>query len=81
MPLVWAHAEYVKLCRSLGDGRVFDTPPQPVQRYQVQKRGVAARDLALQPQVPVSSPGQALRLEVLAARPRPLERRQLATYD
>ncbi|GLH73419.1 glucan 1,4-alpha-glucosidase [Geothrix limicola] len=35
MPLVWAHAEYVKLCRSLADGRVFDMPPQPVQRYQV----------------------------------------------
>jgi glucoamylase len=33
MPLVWAHAEYVKLCRSLQDGRVFDMPPQPVQRY------------------------------------------------
>jgi glucoamylase len=26
MPLVWAHAEYVKLARSLRDGRVFDTP-------------------------------------------------------
>ena len=25
MPLVWAHAEYVKLLRSLRDGRVFDT--------------------------------------------------------
>jgi len=37
MPLVWAHAEYVKLCRSLADGRVFDTPPQPVARYQVRK--------------------------------------------
>jgi glucoamylase len=35
MPLVWAHAEYVKLVRSLHDGRVFDLPPQPVQRYQV----------------------------------------------
>jgi glucoamylase len=33
MPLVWAHAEYVKLRRSLQDGRVFDMPPQPVQRY------------------------------------------------
>lgn len=33
MPLVWAHAEYVKLLRSLRDGRVFDRPPQPVQRY------------------------------------------------
>ena len=37
MPLVWAHAEYVRLCRSLADGQVFDTPPQPVQRYQVEK--------------------------------------------
>jgi glucoamylase len=35
MPLVWAHAEYIKLLRSLRDGRVFDTPPVTVQRYQV----------------------------------------------
>jgi glucoamylase len=33
MPLVWAHSEYLKLVRSLDDGAVFDTPPQPVQRY------------------------------------------------
>ena len=33
MPLVWAHAEYLKLLRSLRDGRVFDLPPQTVQRY------------------------------------------------
>lgn len=33
MPLVWAHAEYVKLLRSLQDGRVFDTPAQTFQRY------------------------------------------------
>jgi glucoamylase len=33
MPLVWAHAEYVKLLRSLHDGSVFDMPPQTVQRY------------------------------------------------
>jgi glucoamylase len=33
MPLVWAHAEYVKLLRSLRDGRVFDMPPQTVARY------------------------------------------------
>src|SRR5204863_9071257 len=37
MPLVWAHAEYIKLRRSLRDGRVFDLPPQTVQRYQVEK--------------------------------------------
>jgi glucoamylase len=34
MPLVWAHAEYIKLLRSLADGAVFDLPPQPVDRYQ-----------------------------------------------
>jgi glucoamylase len=33
MPLVWAHAEYVKLQRSLHDGHVFDLPPQTVERY------------------------------------------------
>ena len=33
MPLVWAHAEHIKLLRSLADGRVFDLPPQPVKRY------------------------------------------------
>lgn len=33
MPLVWAHAEHIKLLRSLADGRVFDLPPQPVARY------------------------------------------------
>ena len=37
MPLVWAHAEYLKLCRSLFDGRVFDQPPQTVERYLVQQ--------------------------------------------
>jgi glucoamylase len=41
MPLAWAHAEHVKLLRSLADGRVFDTPPQPGERYQVE--GVRAR--------------------------------------
>jgi glucoamylase len=37
MPLVWAHSEHIKLLRSLRDGKVFDMPPQTVQRYQVEK--------------------------------------------
>jgi glucoamylase len=41
MPLVWAHAEHIKLLRSLADGAVFDLPPQPVRRYQ--RRPQAAR--------------------------------------
>jgi glucoamylase len=36
-PLVWAHAEYVKLRRSIRDGKIFDQPPQTVQRYLVEK--------------------------------------------
>jgi glucoamylase len=39
MPLVWTHAEYVKLRRSLRDGRVFDMPRQAHQRYVVKKTG------------------------------------------
>jgi glucoamylase len=36
-PLVWAHSEYIKLRRSLRDGRIFDQPAQTVKRYQLQK--------------------------------------------
>ena len=32
-PLVWAHAEYVKLCRSMEEGAVFDTPPSALRRF------------------------------------------------
>jgi glucoamylase len=32
-PLVWAHAEYVKLRRSVADGEVFDRVPEAVDRY------------------------------------------------
>ncbi len=33
MPLVWAHAEYLKLRRSIRDNRVFDMPAQTANRY------------------------------------------------
>jgi len=33
MPLVWAHAEYIKLLRSVHDGRVFDGVPVVADRY------------------------------------------------
>ena len=32
-PLAWAHAEYLKILRSLRDGAVFDLPPQTTRRY------------------------------------------------
>jgi glucoamylase len=34
-PLVWAHAEYVKLLRSVVDGKVFDLIPVVAERYAV----------------------------------------------
>lgn len=39
MPLVWAHAEYAKLVRSLYDGRIFDMPQQPYERYVRERAG------------------------------------------
>jgi glucoamylase len=33
MPLVWAHAEYLKLVRSASDGQVFDLIPAVADRY------------------------------------------------
>ncbi|HEY3394826.1 MAG TPA: glycoside hydrolase family 15 protein [Lacipirellulaceae bacterium] len=37
-PLLWAHAEYVKLLRSMLDGRVFDSIPVVVDRYSQPRR-------------------------------------------
>jgi glucoamylase len=39
MPLVWAHAEYVKLLRSLAEGQTFDRPPLTYRRYVEQRTG------------------------------------------
>lgn len=33
MPLMWAHAEYIKLLRSIRDGQVFDRIPRVAERY------------------------------------------------
>ncbi len=33
MPLMWAHAEYMKLLRSTADGRIFDQIPEVTNRY------------------------------------------------
>ena len=67
MPLVWAHAEHVKLLRSLADGRIFDMPPQPRQRYQLD--GIRSRrDVwRVNHKCRNLSAGRILRVEVLAA--------------
>jgi glucoamylase len=41
MPLVWAHSEYMKLCRSLTDESIFDMPVQTRVRYLEQKKSSA----------------------------------------
>jgi glucoamylase len=42
MPLMWAHAEYIKLLRSVHDGAVFDLIPAVADRY---LRGKGRKDL------------------------------------
>ena len=66
MPLVWAHAEHVKLLRSLADGAVFDMPPQTVQRYR--KDRTPARVMPWRPTFrPERMPaGRVLRVELPA---------------
>jgi glucoamylase len=66
MPLVWAHSEYIKLCRSLRDGEIFDRPPLTVQRYLVEK--VTSRHITWRFNNKVRSmpPGTMLRVETRA---------------
>jgi glucoamylase len=33
MPLMWAHAEYIKLLRTVKDGRVFDFVPEVAEHF------------------------------------------------
>jgi glucoamylase len=37
MPLAWAHAEYIKLCRSIKAKKIFDMPLQVEHRYLTEK--------------------------------------------
>jgi glucoamylase len=66
MPLAWAHAEHVKLLRSLADGRVFDMPPQPCQRYQIDGVGSRHGIWRLNHKCRRLPAGRILRAEVLA---------------
>jgi glucoamylase len=65
MPLAWAHAESVKLRRSLADGRVFDTPRQTVQRYLVDKVAASHATWRFNQKCRVIPPGKTLRIELL----------------
>ena len=66
MPLVWAHAEYLKLCRSLEDGMVFDQPPQTVRRYLIEKISSTRTSWRFNDQIRTLPHSSLLRVETLA---------------
>ena len=78
MPLVWAHAEYVKLLRSLADGAVFDLPPHTVRRYLKEKRQARCRPWREDAPVAKIPSGRVLRLDFVQARHCALHPRRLA---
>ena len=65
MPLLWAHAEYLKLRRSLADGKVFDMPPQTTQRYVVENRHSPFAAWRLNHKSRAIPTGKTLRVELL----------------
>ncbi len=66
MPLVWAHAEHIKLLRSLADGAVFDMPPQTQARYVAGKAPSHLRIWRSNNAISRMPPGKMLRLELTA---------------
>ena len=74
MPLVWAHAEFVKLARSLRDGAVFDRPSNQSHDSTASRLS----NLALQPPAALDTRRQHAAHRRACRRLAPLERRQLA---
>jgi glucoamylase len=66
MPLVWAHAEYVKLLRSLKEERVFDLPSQTVERYLTRNISCLRTLWRFNHKCRAMAAGQVLRIETLA---------------
>jgi len=62
MPLVWAHAEYIKLLRSACDGEVFDRIPVVVERYRVERRD-PIEVWTFRRRAPTVRPGATLRIQ------------------
>ena len=66
MPLMWAHAEYIKLLRSVHDGVVFDLVPAVAQRY---RQGSPRRKIEVwkpNRHPPSVAPGSLLRIQARA---------------
>ena len=67
MPLVWAHAEYVKLSRSLKEGRIFDMPTQTAKRYIAEKKGSSYALWSFNHRCRSLPAGKTLRLQVVSS--------------
>lgn len=65
-PLVRAHAEHIKLRRSLRDGSVFDRPGHTVQRYMIDHVGSACTFWRFNHKIRSMVPGKTLRIEAQA---------------
>jgi len=66
MPLVWAHAEYLKLQRSLRDATLFDLPPQTAQRYLKEKTVSPRLTWRFNHKLRALPPGKILRVGLMA---------------
>lgn len=67
MPLMWAHAEYIKLLRSAHDGQVFDRIPAVAERYQGPRGHPPIEVWTFERRVPSVRPGTTLRVQAKAA--------------
>jgi glucoamylase len=62
-PLLWAHAEYVKLLRSKLDGKVFDTIPVVAERYRKPRLGAQLEVWKQNWRVTTAQAGATLRIQ------------------
>ncbi len=66
MPLMWAHAEYVKLLRSIADGQVFDLIPEVGDRYLYPRKRPSLEIWKFNRQVREVAAGVILRIQAAA---------------
>jgi glucoamylase len=64
MPLMWAHAEYIKLLRSADDGQVFDLIPEVAGRYLGSRRHPLLEVWKFNRQIRSMPAGATLRIQV-----------------
>ncbi len=66
MPLMWAHAEYVKLLRSVRDRAVFDRVPEASTRYAAGRRGEGLETWTFARRVRAVAAGTTVRVQAAA---------------